>query len=186
MTSRNIRICFLLGIVFLSGCESPHFSPSALQLDNSASTTPKLDSGWYIQQPEVNPIDGAKTQILYAGSLGSRLVLCFENGKLCSGNQAGVFITSPCVVDSDRDNDSTAYERSVRLRFDAERPQRETWGISDDRKGIFPHSPKTFIAELYKHKQVMVEFGCDTGDNDVLTYDIHNLQAAIESAGLQQ
>lgn len=55
-----------------------------------------------------------------------------------------------------------------------------------DRKGIYPHSQKGFIAELYKHKQVMVEFGCDMGDNGVLTYDIHNLQAAIEFAGLKQ
>ena len=146
----------------------------------------KPDIGaWDIEAPQINPMDGTKTQLLSTGPLGANLIVCFENGKLCSGRGVGAFIASPCIVEGNENGDEGTYERWIRVRFDAEPPQKELWGIGDGRKGIFPHSQKSFLAEVYKHKQLMVEFGCDQRDSDVLTYDVHNLQAAVESAGLK-
>lgn len=176
-----------LSVILATSCSSPPPPQSAqAQVSESAPQETKPDIGaWTIQTPQINPMDGTKTQLLSTGPLGVSLVLCFENGKICSGSSAGVFIAAPCVVESNVSGDVGEYERRIRVRFDTEKPQSELWGIVDDRKGILPLSDKNFLAELYKHKQLMVEFGCDAGDQDVFTYDIHNLQQAMESAGLK-
>ena len=183
----TIAVRVFLGIMSLSGCNSSP-PPATLQTENPKPITQeqKLDIGaWYIQEPRISPIDGTKTQMLSTGPVGRRLVLCFENGKLCGGNNIGVFVTSPCWVDGGEET-GTRYKRRVRLRFDMDKFLVEIWGISDDHRGIFPYSPKNFISSLKTHKSLAVEFGCDRSDSDVVTFDIHGLQAAIESAGLKQ
>lgn len=185
--TQTIATIAFLTVGLLAGCSSPPPSPSA-QAEESKSTpqAQKRDIGaWDIEAPRINPMDETKTQLLSTGPLGANLVVCFENGKLCSGSGVGVFISSPCIVEGDENGDEGTYERSVRVRFDADLPRKELWGIGDGRKGIFPHSQKSFLSELYKHEQLMVEFGCDQGDSDTVTYDIHNLKAAVESAGLR-
>jgi hypothetical protein len=187
-TSSRTKIALTIVLGFygaFSGCGSSQPQPPAA-VENAKPQKQTVDVGdWEIQAPEINPIDGTKTQFLSTGGIGDSLTLCFQNGKLCSGRYVGVFVASPCIVEGNEDNDSTTYERLIRLRFDAEQPRKEMWGIPRDRKGIFPHSQAAFVAELYKHKQLIVEFGCDIGDSSAITYDIHNLQAAIEVAGLK-
>jgi hypothetical protein len=173
------------GFVFLTGCNSS-YPPPQVENTKPAPQEQKPDIGaWYIQEPQISPIDGIKTQLLSTGPIGTRVVLCFENGKLCGGDHVGVFVTSPCWVDGGEEL-GNLYRRRVRLRFDTDRFLVETWGITDDHQGIFPLSQKNFVSSLKKHKSLALEFGCARSDSSVVTFDIHGLQAAIESAGLKQ
>jgi hypothetical protein len=184
-TSRIAAGIFLEAIL-LAGCNSPQ--PPALPVENAKAVPQeqKPDIGhWYVQEPKISPIDGTKTQMLSTETTGSRLVLCFKNGKLCGGDVAGVFVTAPCWVDGGEEL-GTRYKRRVRLRFDTDKFLVETWDISDDHHGIIPHSPKTFISTLKQHKSLALEFGCDRSDpGDVVIFDIQGLEAAIQSAGLR-
>jgi hypothetical protein len=178
-----IRQIVFLGIISLPGCGSTNWPPQPPQtkVANSPPQERTQDTGaWYIQDPTISPIDGAKTQFVSRGPLGSRLVLCFENGQLCGGRNIAVFVTSPCWVDGGEEED-TRYKRRVRLRFDSDAFLVQTWGISEDHRGIFPYSPKDFISNLKKHESLAFEFGCNRSDSDVVTFDIHNLQAAMDS-----
>jgi hypothetical protein len=172
-------------VILLSACKSPQ--PLLPQVENprSALQEQKPDVGrWYIQEPEVNPIDGVKTQIIRTDDIGSNVVLCFRNGKLCPGNHVGVYISSPCWVDGGED-EYTRYKRRVRLRFDSDKFSVENWNITDDHRGIFPPSKKSFISSLKAHKSLMFEFGCDRSDPGVVvTFDIHGLQAAVQAANV--
>ncbi len=182
----GVFICTFL----LPGCNSPDppdlRAPSSPLVENAKPVPQeqKREIGlWDIQEPKISPIDGRKTQMLSTGT-GSRLVLCFENGKLCGGSDAGVFVTSPCWVEGGEEL-GTRYQRRVRMRFDQDKFLTDTWGISDDHRGIFPHSPQTFISSLKRHKVLAVEFGCARYDSDVMTFSIDGLQAALDSAGLK-
>lgn len=174
-----------LSIILLAGCNSS--PPPTVQIENAKPVPQeqKPDIGaWDIQKPEISPIDGTKTQMLSTGTTGSSLVLCFENGKLCGGSNAGVFVTSPCWVEGGED-EFTHHKRRVRLRFDDDKFLVETWGISDDHRGIFPFSQQTFFSSLKRHKVLAVEFGCARYDSAVMTFYIDGLQAALETAGLK-
>jgi len=171
-----------LSIILLAGCNSS--PPPTVQVENAKPVPQehKPDMGlWHVQEPEISPIDGTKTQMLSTGITGSRLVLCFKDGKLCD---VGVFVTSPCWVEGGEEL-GTRYKRRVRLRFDEDKFLVETWAISDDHRGIFPFSPTNFISTLKRHKVLAVEFGCARYDSDVVTFYIDGLQAALESAGLK-
>jgi hypothetical protein len=184
LTSEFAAVVFLC-IILLAGCNSS--PPSTPQVENAMPVPQerKVDIGlWHVQEPETSPIDGTKTQMLSTGTTGSRLVLCFENGRLCGGSNAGVFVTSPCWVEGGEE-EFTQHKRRIRLRFDEDKFLVETWGISDDHRGIFPFSPKNFVSSLKRHKVLAVEFGCARYDSDVVTFYIDGLQAALESAGLK-
>jgi hypothetical protein len=184
---RNGGMAFWTGVVLLSGCSSPQPPPPAVQVESPKPAPPeqKSDIGaWYIQDPEISPIDGVRTQLLSTGPIGTRLAVCFEDGKLCGGKHIGVFVTSPCWVDGGEEEGSF-YRRQIRLRFDTDKFLVETWGISDDHHGVFPLSPRTFIASVKQHKSLAVEFGCDRSDSSVVTFEIQGLQAAIEAAGIK-
>jgi hypothetical protein len=181
----KFTITVMLSIAFLPGCNS---SAPVPRIEGAKSTPQekKLEIGeWSIQEPEISPIDETKKQMLSTGTAGSKLVLCFKNGKLCSGNEVGVFVTSPCWVDGGEER-YTEYERRVRLRFDKDKFLVETWGISDGHRGIFPRSPKSFVSSLMKHESLALEFGCDRADpGTVVVFDIHGLDAALKTAGLK-
>lgn len=178
--TRGTMALLLLSLMACSSTPPARIASTA----RAAETEQKPDIGdWTIQDPKISPIDGVKTQFLYSGS-DPRLALCFENGKLCSRGSLPVFVTSPCFVEGG-DEEGTRYERRVRLRFDTDKFLVETWGISDDHSGIYPHSPKTFISALKMHKSLALEFGCARSDSYVATFDIHGLQAALDSAGLK-
>jgi hypothetical protein len=164
-----------LSIILLAGCNSP--PPSTVQVENAKPVPQeqKPDVGfWNIQEPSINPIDGVRTQFLSVeGPPGTKLVLCFDNGKPCS---VGAYVKSPCWVDGGEDRH---YERQVRLKFDEDKFLVQSWGITDDHHGIFPYSPKTFVSNLQRHKVFLLEFGCARWDSDVVTFDIRGLQAAL-------
>jgi hypothetical protein len=179
-----LAVELFLGLSLLGGRNSPKpLIPQTEGTEIVAQQDPKPVTGpWYIQKPTVNPIDGVKTQIIRTNEIGSNVVLCFRNGRLCG---VGVYISSPCWVDGGEE-EGTLYKRRVRLRFDADQFLVETWNITDDHRAVFPRSPPTFIANLEKHKSLAFEFGCDRSDSYAETFDIHGLREAIESAGLTQ
>ena len=171
----KVLATLLLGAAYLSGCDSlPAPNPIAPQ---------KPDIGeWHIEEPKINAIDGTKTQMITTGDIGSNLVLCFKNGKLCGSGSSGVFVTSPCSIIGE---EAASYRRQVRLRFDDEKFLVETWDITDDQRAISPEAKENFIASLKSHKIFAIEFGCARSDSDVIIFQIHGLQAAIDAAGLK-
>lgn len=182
MSTPKIVIAMIFSVLLIGCNGAPAKSES--EPNNAAPTltpTPEKATAWRVREAEINPIDGVKSQTLDTGITGSRLVICTKNGKLCSNGDVGVFVTSPCWIDGDY---GTGYKRRVRLKFDSDKFRVETWSIGDDHRGIFPRSQKAFIAELKKHKSLMLEFGCDRSDSNVVTYDVHGLQIALDSAGL--
>lgn len=127
-------------------------------------------------------IDGKVTQLLSAGDVGSKVVICFKDGRLCSHGSAAVFVTSPCFVEG-TDSD---YGRKVRFKFDWDNNLYVAkWGITDDHRAIFPLSPNPFISNLKKHKTMQLEFGCASYDKSVFVYRIDGLQVALDSAHLK-
>lgn len=139
-------------------------------------------SPWKISIPKVNPMDGVRDQFVSTGLLIS-LVLCFENGKAC---RVPVYVDAAnsvhCWIDGD---DIGSYHRRIRIKFDDGKARSETWGITDDHKGLIPPDSETFIAEMKRHKTLMVEFGCARYDRgSVITFDIQRLQETLNSADL--
>jgi hypothetical protein len=183
----KLAVAVLAGILAatLTGCDSarPRSSPEATA--SPSPTAAPIDTGnWVIGDIEVNQMDGTKRQTISTGDVGTRIVICFKNGKLCGGNSFGVFITSPCWVVGGYEP-YTNFERVIRIKFDNGKPLNDTWGISDDHSAIGPHAPKQFIEQLKKHQSLAVEFGCDRGDDTVVRYKIQKLQVALDSAGLK-
>jgi hypothetical protein len=148
---------------------------------NYSSVAPPKAPSWRVEPPQVDVMDGSKRQYISTEYLGSDLELCFENGRPCS---VSVAVRAPghCVVESNISGEF--HERSVRLKFDDEKAIKQSWGIADNRKAIFPHSQRAFIASLKKHKTLWVEFGCDRDDNDTVFFDIDGLEVVLHSAGL--
>jgi hypothetical protein len=139
---------------------------------------------WHIPPAHVDPIDGVKTQLLTLNvDPGINIVLAFDNGKLRSRKaSASVWITAPCIVEGS--SETWEHTRRVRMKFDDDKFIVENWGISDDRKAIFPHS-SNFISNMKRHKSVALELGCDRGDTYVVKAYVEHLQDAIDGAGLR-
>ena len=145
-TARRIflkHLCLYAGAFLLlvsAGCTQHRVPPphpgGERDLNKFFSVYPA--SSWHIQDPKINPLDGAKTQFLSTGSLEGKMehhyisglgdcrykstaeiVLCFENGKLCSGTSIGARIDIDGFVSSD--------SRSVRLKYDDGQPIRQRW-----------------------------------------------------------
>ena len=148
----------------------------------NAKSEPKPPTDWTVSAPQVNLMDNVSTQFVSTGYT-VRLVLCFDNGKPCGHGTAPIFVRSPCWIDNDEPG---SYHRSIRIKFDDDKPMTERWGITDDHKGLIPPKPLAFVAELKRHKTLMLEFGCDRSDTgDVITLGVRGLQEALDSANLK-
>jgi hypothetical protein len=149
------------------------------------SAPPTKASAWRVEPVRIDPMDGSKLQFISTPYIGGcDLNLCFENQKPC---KVPVYVRAPgnCIIESNIvGEDYTGYERSVRIRFDDEKPITERWTITDDRKAIAPRSPELFKAALRKHKTLWVEFGCDASDNDTVFFNIEGMDEALRSAGI--
>ena len=206
-TARRIflkHLCLYAGafLLFVSaGCTqqqgSPPPTPEAKETSTSSSPSTSA-SPWRIQDPKINPLDGAKTQFLSAGSLEGKMehhyisglgdiplykstaeiVVCFENGKLCGGTSIGARIDIDGFVSSD--------DRSVRLKYDDGQPIRQQWSRSDSHDSLFPSGrEKQFLAGLLNHKRLYFEFSKYEEAPQVVTFVIEGLPDAMQKAGLK-
>lgn len=190
-------------MVALLGCTQPDPLPSA-DAHSGATSSPSPGSAseptsvWYIQEPKTNPIDGARTQFLSAGSiegkseshyvsgLGSipiykstaKIVLCFENGKLCRGSSVGARVDIDGFVSTDGS--------AVRLKFDDGQPIRQHWAGTDSHDSLFPYGREgQFLSSLLGHKKLFFEFSKYEEAPQVVTFDIAGLADTMKRAGLK-
>jgi hypothetical protein len=187
----------LLALAFtLSSCQSSSrnaesFDPckGVRDLDPHCGWTPH----WNDMGPTVNPIDGTKTEFLSLESsdpdgetLGrltyAELRICFENGKLCGGNRVKVGVTVNGMVQP------LSYEEThstpVRVRFDTEKPVRQTWGIADSNDALFPQGrEKQFLAQLLNHNKLFLEFSYYEHAPRTVAFDLSDLADKMKSVG---
>jgi hypothetical protein len=141
-----------------------------------------------------NAIDGSKTEFLSLDSSDAdgiafgrltyaELRICFENGKLCGHNTVGVGVTVHGVVRPI--SSESNYSTSVRLKFDDEKPIRQTWGIADSHDALFPSGrEKEFLAQILQHKKLALEFSYYENAPQTLTFDLSGLKGKMKSIGL--
>lgn len=201
---KNI-LFFLAGLILLCfGCTQtpshsvvPESGPASSKLAATPSPAPAPVSLWHIQDPEINPIDNSKIQFLSVGSLegeseshyvsglGSvpvfkstaKIVLCFQNGKLCGGSSIGARVDIDGFVPTDGS--------PVRLKYDDDPPMRQQWAGSDSHNSLFPYGrEKQFLSTLLKHKRLYFEFRKYEEAPKVVTFDVAGLADAMHQAGL--
>lgn len=149
---------------------------------------------WTDSGVSTNGIDGTKTEHLslessepdgtVAGRLSyAELGICFENGKLCGHYIVGVGVTVDGMVDPlDYEHE---HETSVRVKFDDERPSRQTWGISDNHEALFPMGrEKPFLLELLKHNKLILEFSYYEKAPRTVTFELSGLGEKMKSIGI--
>jgi hypothetical protein len=177
----GVAIVFVLALTSCSSKPgSPASGPNSSSVPSATATpapaaTPR--NAWTVSSPQINAMDGVRSQYVSTGD-AIRVVLCFKNGKPCGGDLTSVDLRVPCWIDSDEPG---SYHRKIRIRFDDEKPRVERWGITDNHKGLFPPSPPAFVAELKRHKTLLVELGCDSSDpGTVVTIDIQGLQESLD------
>ena len=136
-------------------------------------------------------MDGTRTQHVFVeasdadGSiLGTlhypELRLCFKNGSLCGNTTLGVGIGGHTIIEPVDYGDSN-HDTVVRVRFDDEKPSRQTCGISDDKKSLFPSGrEKQFARELLKHKTLYVEFSYLNESPRTVSFQLEGLQEILD------
>jgi hypothetical protein len=134
-------------------------------------------SNWKVST-SVNKMDGVVTTFLNSSDT-VHLHLCYQNKGACS---IPVAVQVPCYVESNVDGEYSSTSRRVRVKFDGGAPRTEVWGITDDHHAIFPRRSAAFIAELKKHKSLLIEVGCDFSDTYEQEIAIAGLQDAITRA----
>jgi hypothetical protein len=142
----------------------------------------------------VNAIDGTKTEFLSLdstdadGTAGGRLSyaelqICLEQGKLCGNNSVGVGVTVHGMVDPV--NYESRFSTPVRLRFDEDKPSRQTWGITDSQEALFPHGGQNqFLLQLIRHKTLVLEFSYYEKAPRTVTFDLSGLNDSLKSLGI--
>jgi hypothetical protein len=198
-----MKIAFLILTVALISCNnqtSRHggetvakatFDPceSLRQLDPHCGWKPHWDDSGI----STNAIDGTKTEFLSIESTDTdgasltlsygKLRICFENGKLCGNKSVGVGVTVHGMVQP-MDYDSE-YSTPVRVKFDDDRPSRQTWGIADSHDALFPHGrEELFLLQLLAHKKLILEFSYYERAPRTLTFEISGLEDKMKSIGV--
>ena len=78
------------------------------------------------------------------------------------------------------------YETQVRVKFDEEKPLSQTWGIADSHDTLFPnHREAQFLAQILKHKKLIVEFAYYEQTPHVVTFNLTGLAESLNAAGLK-
>jgi hypothetical protein len=142
----------------------------------------------------INAIDGTKTEFLSLDSSDAdgiasgrltyaKLQICFKNGKPCGDSSMSVGVSVHGMVSPknyERDHDT-----SVRLKFDDEKPVRQTWGIADSHDTLFPFGKeKQFLTQLLRHKKLILEFSYYEKAPRTLTFELSDLEEKMKSIGL--
>jgi len=140
-----------------------------------------------------SPMDNVKTDFLTidsttadgfsAGSLSyANIRVCFEGGKLCGHGAVGVGVNVDGMV---RPSSSTMYSTPVRVKFDDEKPISESWGITDDHRGLFPYGKEQrFLTQLLQHKQLILEFSYYEHAPRTVTFQLAGLEDSLNSIGI--
>lgn len=151
-------------------------------------------SHWENSGVSTNAIDGTKTEFLSMESSDAdgvdfgklhyaELRICFENGKLCGGQHVGVGVTVHGMVAPL--NFESEYSTQVRLKFDDDKPLRQTWGISDSHDTLFPHGrERQFLTQLTQHNKLVLEFSYYEKAARTVTFDISGLASKMKSETL--
>jgi hypothetical protein len=199
---RNISSWILILILLCAGCSqsppTPKAEPNSSTIATAPSPTPTPNSPWYIQDPEVNPIDNSKTQFFsvesvegkqeshYVSGIGSipihkstaKIVLCFHNGKLCGSPSVGARVDIDGFVSTDGS--------VVRLKYDDGQPVRQHWAGTDSHNALFPYGhEKQFFSSLLSHKKLYFEFSKYEEAPQVVTFDVTGLAEAMDQSGLK-
>ncbi len=196
--------CLSMALLLLAlsalGCNGNTAQPSADKFD-PCDALRKIDPHcgwkphWETLGQHVNEMDGTTTQSLYIEAsdpdgtiLGTlhypELHLCFKNGTLCGGGSVGAGIFGNNVIEP-LDYEDYSHSTAVRIRFDGEKPTRQTWGISDDRECLYPSGhEKQFVRELLKHKTLYVEFSYLNETPRTVSFQVEGLQEMLDNAKL--
>lgn len=126
-----------------------------------------------------------KSESHYVSGIGSipvykstaKIVLCFQNGKMCGGSSIGARVDIDGFVPTDGS--------PVRLKYDDEPAVRQQWAGSDSHDSLFPYGRgKPFLNSLLKHKKLYFEFSKYEEAPQVVTFDVAGLADAMRQAGL--
>jgi hypothetical protein len=197
------RLALLVAAFVLVGCKSGSAPEKAAEAKTAFDPCENLrrvnpHCGWKPHWDDsgisTNAIDGIKTEHLSlessdadglsAGALTfAELRVCFENGKLCGHDIVGVGVTvNGMVAPLDYEHE---HESSVRVKFDEEKPTRQTWGISDNHESLFPRRrEKPFLAELLKHNKLILEFSYYEKVPETVTFELAGLGEKMKSIGI--
>jgi hypothetical protein len=156
--------------------------------------------GWKPQWADsgisTNAIDGTKTEFLSLDSTDpdgmdfgklhyAELRICFENGKLCGGRHVGVAVNAHGMIQSLGYQTGQQYSTPVRLKFDDEKPLRQTWGIADSHDALFPYGrEKQFLTQLTLHKKLVLEFSYYEKAPRTVIFEISGLADKMKSKNL--
>jgi len=152
---------------------------------------------WEDSGVSTNAIDGTKTEFLSIESTDAdgldfgklhyaELRICFENGKLCGGRHVGVALNVHGMVQPLGYETGEEYSTAVRLRFDDEKPARQTWGIADSHDALFPYGrEKQFLTQLTKHDKLILEFSYYEKAARTVTFEISGLADKMKAVNLE-
>ncbi len=77
------------------------------------------------------------------------------------------------------------YSTAVRLKFDDEKPLRQTWGISDDHRMLFPFGrERQFLNQLTQHRKLVLEFSYYEQAARTVTFNLSGLADKMKSEAL--
>jgi hypothetical protein len=152
---------------------------------------------WDDSGVSTNAIDGTKKEFLSLDSSDAdgmdfgklhyaELKICFENGKFCGGDSVALGVDVHGIVEPLGYETGEEYSTAVRLKFDDEKPVRETWGIADSHDALFPYGhEKRFLSQLLQHEKLILEFSYYEKAARTVTFEISGLAAKMKSQGLQ-
>jgi hypothetical protein len=150
---------------------------------------------WEDSGVSVSPMDGKKSEFLFLDSTDpdgtdygrlhyAELKLCFEDGRLCGGQHVKVGVKVHGMVDPV--STDSEYSTAVRVKFDDEKPLRQTWGISDGRDMLFPNGhEKEFVAELKRHGKLILEFNYYEKAPRTVTFELSGLTDKMTASNLE-
>ena len=194
------RFAFLILTALVVGCGKPAPSDSG-KTEQAAASPPPISAStaagpitnWVDLGIRTNAIDGTKREHLFLESTDTVLTsvgelshaeinLCFEDGRLCRKVVAvGVNVhgmIAPLSYESHNDT-------PIRIRFDDEKPSRQTWSIADSHDALFPYGrEEQFLLQLIRHKKLILEFSYYEKVPQTLTFEIYGLDDKLKSIGI--
>ncbi|SNS33848.1 zinc-ribbon domain-containing protein [Granulicella rosea] len=142
-----------------SGQSTAATTPASVPISapvSSADANPTWD-----KNESVNSIDGVKTTV-YRDSNGRSTIIVRLKGKALEA-----YVITPEMVGYD--------DTSVRIRFDDERPVRQSWSRSSDYHALFASNPRQFVAKLQASKKLYLEYHPYQKVAETISFDVSGL-----------
>jgi hypothetical protein len=148
---------------------------------------------WEISPVSTNKIDGVRTQFvsmestdpdgITSGDLHyAKLHICFDDGKLCRGSDAAIFVTVHGMVQPW--SLWRQYNTWTRVKFDDEKPTHELWTIADSHDALIPPHPiPAFLGKLEHHRRMILEFSYFEKASRTVTFELAGLAEKVALAG---